>query len=71
MAARKNTPTRLVVGGDTYRATLMMITAHDQHGRPSELRVIQEDESVDLSGEVKEFLVAYVQERMFTRAPTN
>lgn len=54
-------PMTIEINGEEYDATVLLVTGRDDKGRPRECTIIQPDESVDLSGEKKEFLVVYAK----------
>ena len=45
----KGKPTKIGLAGDTYTATVMLVTDRDHLGRPLVMRVIHDNETVDLA----------------------
>ena len=45
----KGKPTKIGLAGDTYTATVMLVTDRDHLGRPLVMRVIHDGETVDLA----------------------
>jgi hypothetical protein len=51
-------PVRLMVGTERYEATVLLVTGHDNLGRPSECRLVHEEQIVNIKGG-EEFLIVY------------
>lgn len=56
---RSTKPERIRIAGEWYRATLCQITTSTGGGRPLTLRVLRDDETVELQGGER-FLIVYV-----------
>jgi len=64
----RNIPRTKTVRGDVYVASVFQILSEDALGRPKDLKMIHEEETVHLDGGEK-FLVSYVLE-LFTKPHT-
>lgn len=53
---------RIKINGKTHVACVLLVTGRDEHGRPRECRMVHPEETVDLTGDTKEFLVVFAQE---------
>lgn len=64
MSKKGKKPPRITVGGERWNATVMRVVQRDELGRPLLLRVVRDDETVELSEDenANHFIIPYVKE---------
>lgn len=61
-------PSTVRVVGDKHVATMMKVLTRDDHGRPSHLRVMHDDETVDVTQQGTEFFIVYARDSLMRKA---
>jgi len=54
-------PESITIGGKCYEIAILAVEEHDKHGKPLRLRIIREDEVVDIREE-SIFITAYIHD---------